>query len=87
MYRGLRPHGKAVIADMRHNATSNEIQREVEKMHLGPVNRLMTKWSFEHFLLNSAYSVSDMESVIAQTPFGKGKFDLGGVGFQVTLER
>ncbi len=87
MYRVLRPHGRAIIVDMRHDATPDEIQREVEKMDLGPIDKLMTKWSFEHFLLNSAYTVGDMASMIAQTAFGKGKFDVGGVGFQLTLEK
>jgi ubiquinone/menaquinone biosynthesis C-methylase UbiE len=87
MYRVLRPHGVAIIVDMRHDAGLEEIQREVDKMGLGPIDRFMTRWSFEHFLLNSAYSVSEMESMIARTPFGKGKLDVGGVGFQATLEK
>jgi ubiquinone/menaquinone biosynthesis C-methylase UbiE len=87
MYRVLRPHGKAIIADMRHDAGPAEIQAEVDKMGLGPIDKYMTKWTFEHFLLNSAYSISEMTSMIARTPFGQGKFAVGGVGFQVTLEK
>lgn len=34
----------------------------------------------------SAYSIAEMASMVAQTPFGKGKIDVTGVGFQVWLE-
>ena len=54
-------------------------------MKLGPVDKAMTRWTFNQMLLKSAYSVGDMEAMIARTPFGNGSFDIGGVGFQVTL--
>jgi len=87
MYRVLRPHGTAIIVDLRRDATQAEIDREIGKMHLGFTDRLMTKWTFQQMLLKSAYSVSDIESMVAQTPFGRGHIDVGNVGFQVSLEK
>ncbi len=87
MYRVLRPGGTAIIVDMRRDATQLDIEHELEKMHLGAVDRLMTRWTFEQMLLKSAYRVSDMESMIARTPFGKGRIDVGGIGFQVSLTK
>jgi ubiquinone/menaquinone biosynthesis C-methylase UbiE len=87
MYRVLRPGGLSLISDLRRDAPAEEIQREVKGMGLGPLNQFIVRWTFDHMLLKSAYSVADMESMIAQTPFKKGKFDVSGVGFQVWLEK
>ncbi len=87
MYRVLRPHGTAIVVDMRSDATDDEIEREVDKMQLGAVDRLMTTWTFHAMLRKSAYSVPEMESMVAQAPFGHGKFSVGGIGFQLLLEK
>jgi ubiquinone/menaquinone biosynthesis C-methylase UbiE len=87
MYRVLRPGGTSVIADLRRDASAEEIDREVKGMGLGPINHFMVRWTFDKMLLKSAYSVSDMELMIAQTPFKKGKIDVDGVGFRVWLEK
>lgn len=87
MHRVLKPGGLSVIADMRHDATPADIESEVTGMHLGPVNEAMVRWTFKQMLIKSAYSVPQMESMIARTPFGKGKIDLSGVGFMVWLEK
>lgn len=87
MYRVLRPNGTAIILDMRHDATNEDIELELDKMRLGPVNRFLTRGSFRGMLRKNAYTVSEMEAMIAQTPFGRGKFDLDGIGFQVSLHK
>ena len=87
MYRVLKPGGTAVIVDMRHDATSEEIEREVKGMHLDRLNEALTRLTFKQGLLRSAYSIAEMKAMVAQTPFGKGKFEVGGVGFQLWLEK
>ena len=87
MYRVLKPNGMAVIVDLRCDASPEEIRQEIKGMGLGPVNEMAVKWTFKHMLLKSAYSVADMESMISQTPFGKGRFDVSGIGFQVWLKK
>lgn len=87
MYRVLRPGGRSVISDLRRDASSREIEREVQGMHLGRVNEIMVRWTFRNMLLKSAYSVDEMKSMIARTPFGKAKIEMDGVGFQVWLEK
>jgi ubiquinone/menaquinone biosynthesis C-methylase UbiE len=87
MYRVLRPGGISVIADLRRDAPAAEIEREVQGMGLGPINRFMVKWTFHHILLKNAYSVDEMRSMVARTPFRQCKIDVSGVGFQVWLEK
>src|ERR1051325_8911256 len=87
MYRVLRPGGISVIADMRNDASAEEIEREVKGMGLGSINEMMVRWTFKKMLIKSAYSIAEMEAMIAQTPFKKGKIEVAGVGFQVWLTK
>jgi len=87
MYRVLKPKGKAVIVDLRRDASPEEIEREVKGMGLNRVNEVLTRGAFNMMLLKTAYSVEDMKSMIAQTHFGQGRIDLTDIGFQIWLEK
>jgi len=87
MYRVLRPGGVSVIADLRRDASAKEIDREVRGMGLGRVNQFLVRWTFDQMLLKSAYSVDEMKTMVAQTPFGKCKLTADGIGLQVVLEK
>ena len=87
MHRVLKPHGTAVIADMRRDASAPDIEREIKGMGLDPVNAFLVKWTFNHILLKSAYSIDEMRAMVAQSPFGECRIEPKGVGFQVWLEK
>jgi len=87
MYRLLKPKGVAVIADMRHDATPEDIEEEVKGMGLDRLNEFFVRWTFKQMLLKTAYSIEDMKSVVAQTSFGKGRIESKGIGFQLWLEK
>jgi ubiquinone/menaquinone biosynthesis C-methylase UbiE len=87
MYRVLKPGGMAVIADMRRNASAADIEHEVKGMGLDPINRFFVKWTFDHMLLKSSYTIDQMKSMVAQTPFDTGRFDVKGVGFMAWLQK
>jgi ubiquinone/menaquinone biosynthesis C-methylase UbiE len=86
-YRVLRPKGVAIIVDLRRDASQEDIDREIKGMGLGHINEVLVRWTFKQMLLKSAYSVAEMESMISQTPFGKAKIDVNGIGFEVWLEK
>jgi ubiquinone/menaquinone biosynthesis C-methylase UbiE len=87
MYRVLRAGGVAVISDLRSDASPEGIEREIKGMGLNRFNEFMVRWAFKNMLLKSAYSIAEMESMIAQTLFGEGQFEISDIGFQVWLEK
>lgn len=87
MYRVLRPGGVSVISDLRRDASPKEIEREIQGMGLGPINQFMVRWTFNNMLLKNAYSVDQVRSMVAQTPFRQCRIEVDGVGFEVWLEK
>ena len=87
MYRVLRPGGISVIADLRRDAPREEIVHEVKGMRLNRINEILVRWTFDHMLLKSAYSVDEIKKMASQTLFKKCKIEIDGIGFQVWLEK
>jgi ubiquinone/menaquinone biosynthesis C-methylase UbiE len=88
IHRVLRPGGISVISGLRRDASAAEIEREIQGMGIGPFNRFLVRWTFKNMLLKSAYSIEEMRTMVAQTPFGGGcDITLDGVGFQVWLKK
>jgi len=87
MHRVLCPAGVSVISDLRRDATSSDIEREIKSMHLGRLDEIFTRWTFKNVLLKNAYTPEEMHAMVAQTPFEKCKIDLDGIGFLAWLEK
>ena len=87
MHRVLRPGGLSVISDLRRDASAAEIEREIKGMGIGQLNRFLVRWTFRNMLLKSAYTVNEMQSMVAETPFGHCKITVDGLGFYVWLEK
>ena len=87
MYRVLRPKGTSVIIDLRRDVSSAEIERHIESLGLARINRLMTKWTFQSFLLKNAYTITEMETFVSQTPFQKCRVEADEIGFTLWLEK
>jgi ubiquinone/menaquinone biosynthesis C-methylase UbiE len=87
MHRVLKPGGRALIIDLRRNAPVNEVSREVDRMGLSAVNRIMTKLTFRIMLLKSAYSREHFEQMLAHTPFRTRQINEGGIGFEIWLTK
>jgi ubiquinone/menaquinone biosynthesis C-methylase UbiE len=87
MYRVLRPQGKALVIDLRRDASPAEINREVEKMGLNRINTLLTKWTFSMMLLKSAYTEQQIREFLSEAGIAKSRIESSGIGFEIWLEK
>jgi ubiquinone/menaquinone biosynthesis C-methylase UbiE len=86
MHRVLRPDGRALIIDMRSDASRKSITAEVAKMHLGPINAFLTRTTLSA-LRKRAYSRLDIERMVQATFFGRCDIDEQPVGFEIRLAK
>ncbi len=87
MYRVLRPGGKALVIDLRHDAPRDEINREVEKMRLNWINTVLTKSAFSQFLLKNAYTEEQMRKFLSEARIAQFRIQSAGIGFEIWLEK
>jgi ubiquinone/menaquinone biosynthesis C-methylase UbiE len=84
MYRVLKPGGKAVIHDLRRDASSDAIKAAVKEMRLGWLNSLLTRWILRR-LRRLAYSQEDFRQMVGQTPFTRSEINGNLMGLEVSL--
>jgi ubiquinone/menaquinone biosynthesis C-methylase UbiE len=87
MYRVLKPGGKALIQDLRSDASAAAIRAQVAAMGLGRINSLLTKWIFKHMLLKRAYSEERFRSMASETPFKACEVRADPIGLEVALAK
>jgi ubiquinone/menaquinone biosynthesis C-methylase UbiE len=85
--RVLRPGGQACVVDLRRDASLAEIDGEVDRMRLGPLNRWLTRQTFRRVLLKSAYTAREVEAMAARTRFASNRIELEGISFRLWLTR
>jgi ubiquinone/menaquinone biosynthesis C-methylase UbiE len=83
--RVLAPGGRALIYDLRKDASVDEIAEEVRGMDLSPFNAWMTNWTFRTVLLRRAYTRDVLEAMVARSRFGRGEIRLDGIAFELRL--
>ena len=87
MYRVLKPGGRALIIDLRRDASMQSISQAVQGMHLGAVNALITRLTFRFMLLKRAYTRAEFEQLLAQTGFGPIDIREDSIGLELALTR
>jgi ubiquinone/menaquinone biosynthesis C-methylase UbiE len=88
MYRVLRAHGKAVIIDMRRDASDEALRNFVKSMGLSRIGSLTNNWIFKH-LRRTAYTKNQFEEYISKTEFPRNDIrdSEDSIGFEIWLEK
>jgi ubiquinone/menaquinone biosynthesis C-methylase UbiE len=87
MHRVLKPGGRALIIDLRKDASRESVAQAVDEMNLGAVNGILTKATFRFMLLKRAYTRSDFERMVSQTGFGKIEIRESLIGLEILLSK
>jgi ubiquinone/menaquinone biosynthesis C-methylase UbiE len=86
MHRVLKPSGKALILDLRRDASREAIKAEVKNMALGWVNALMTKLAL-YWLRKRAYTQEQFRQMVSQTPFKTCEIQEDPIRLAVSLRK
>jgi ubiquinone/menaquinone biosynthesis C-methylase UbiE len=84
--RVLRPAGRALIIDMRREASDSEIAREVSKMRLGRMDALFTRGALRS-LRGRAYTAPDFVRMIGEAGFCASSIAPSPIGFDISLTK
>ena len=87
MSRVLRPGGRAVIIDLKRNASSEEVSRAVDGMGLSWFNGILTKLVFKTMLIKNAYTRQEFEEMIWEASFSEVEIKEDGMGFEIWLTK
>jgi ubiquinone/menaquinone biosynthesis C-methylase UbiE len=85
MHRVLKPGGKALILDLRPDASSTAIDSEIRKMGLGWFGSFLNKLIFKFVLLKRAYSGDQFKQLASQSPFVTCEIEEVPIGFAISL--
>jgi ubiquinone/menaquinone biosynthesis C-methylase UbiE len=87
MYRVLKANGRALIIDLRGDATTDAIAQEVDRMGLSAVNSVLTKLTFRFMLLKRAYTKQQFEQLLSETRFEAVEMRENLVGLEIWLDK
>ena len=87
MHRVLKPGGRALMIDLRKDASNKSVAQAVDEMKLGPVNRTLTKLAFRHMLLKRAYTKADFEHMVSETRFDRVEIHESLTGLEIVLSK
>lgn len=87
MHRVLKPGGRALIIDLRKDASWEEIVGYVDGLGVSAANRWFMKFTFKHMLLKRAYTEAQMTALVQQSDFKTCEIVKAAVGMNVKLVR
>lgn len=87
MCRVLKPGGRGIIIDLKHDASMEDVDHLVEGMGLNTVNKVLTKLTFRTMLLKSAYTRAQFEYMLAQAGVSGVSIREEGVGFEISMTK
>jgi ubiquinone/menaquinone biosynthesis C-methylase UbiE len=88
IFRVLKPGGKALIIDLRPDASIEVIDTHIkEDLALTGINFLLTKWAFKSMLLKRAYTKDKMRQFASRSKFRTCTIEDDSIGMHIGLEK
>jgi ubiquinone/menaquinone biosynthesis C-methylase UbiE len=87
MHRVLKPGGRAIIIDLRKDASWNEIEAYVDGLHISAANSWFMKFTFKHMLLKRAYTEEQVTALARESDFKSCEIVKAPVGMDIKLTR
>ena len=87
MSRVLRPGGRALIIDLKGDATPDSISEHVDAMGLSTVNRILTRLVFKTMLLKRAYTREQFQEMLWEINFSNVEINEDDMGFEIWLTK
>jgi hypothetical protein len=87
MYRVLRTGGRALIIDLRSDASAEALDAYVQGLGLDRINTVVTKLIFQHSLVKSAYSQEQFRQMAGATRFATCEVRVDTIGLAVSLTK
>ena len=87
MHRVLKPGGRALIIDLRRDASKQSVGQAVDAMNLGSVNRVITKLTFRFMLLQRAYTKAEFEELVTDSNFADMEIAESPIGLEILLTK
>jgi ubiquinone/menaquinone biosynthesis C-methylase UbiE len=85
MHRVLKPGGRALIVDLRKDASIDDIDAYIRRTDLGWANSVIYRVTFRYLLLPRAYSRRQLAEMASNSAFADARIDASGIGFEVSL--
>jgi ubiquinone/menaquinone biosynthesis C-methylase UbiE len=87
MHRVLKPQGRALIIDLRKDASMDDISAYIKDANVGWVNSLIYRVTFQYLLIPRAYSKRQIAEMAERSRFGAAEIIESGIGFEITLRK
>lgn len=87
MFRVLKPGGRAIIIDLRKDASYAEISSYVKNENLNWFDSMFTKLTLRFFLVPWAHSADQFKSLASSSRFCGCEIDESGISLEVTLKK
>jgi ubiquinone/menaquinone biosynthesis C-methylase UbiE len=86
MFRVLKPGGRAMIIDLRQDASGEVIGAYVDRLGLGWLDSAFTKLTLK-WLTHRAHSIDDFQKMASNSQFGRCVITEAPIGIEVVLHR